>query len=308
MANTFVSGLINEDRESLSSQLGLWHHLTLRNILQRKLTGYFFNRDDLSDFLNTKFQSTAKLDTMQLRTWKLNEILLFFKIPITEQFDADTLNAIGTEIEFQSVVLFKKVDKEFHGTSPDDMVKHLLKKILKNFSESFHRKDHKTQKQIIERIIEILQSIPMDEQDELKELLGIMEFSPDMIRSAIYDHSLSMALVSLMTMGRYTIYFAIAKIAVAFSGAASFYFARPLVQSLLPAILLLLSPVAVGSIGVGLTWLTDAYTNKQIKSFLLPVMVMSSILASSQNTLLSVDKDIDCFTSFYNQHYLHRPE
>jgi len=72
MGSLFITGLLNEEEDSLSTQLSLWHHLTLRNILQRKFTGWLANSDHLGDFLQERSQSVAKSDTVNLSAWKLN--------------------------------------------------------------------------------------------------------------------------------------------------------------------------------------------------------------------------------------------
>jgi len=312
MGSLFITGLLNEEEDSLSTQLSLWHHLTLRNILQRKFTGWLANSDHLGDFLQERSQSVSKSDTANLRAWKLNEIMLFLKLPLPERVDLYSLNAIGIEIEVQSTALLRKIDKEFKGTSPDEMVIHLLIKIIKNFSEQFSKKDNQTQEKIVQKVLDILQSMPKDQQAILKSLLSIEEFSSDVVRDAIFDHTLATALGSFMMMVRYTVYYEIAKIALVISGAATFYLARPYLQPLIPLVLFLFSPIAVGTIGIGLTWWTDVYTNRQIQSFLLPVMVMSSIIASVQTDIAahpsastttdttSSDQNISNFIDFYN--------
>ncbi|MBF0468248.1 MAG: hypothetical protein HQK61_05105 [Desulfamplus sp.] len=309
MVSTFISGLINEESESLSSQLGLWHHLTLRNILQRKFTGWLADSDHLGDFLQERSRTAAMRDTVELRAWKLNEVMLFLRIPVPEKLDIYSLNAVGTEIEVQATALLRKVDKEFCGVSPDDMVRYLLIKIINNFSEQFKEKDNKTQDKIIKNILDILHSMPEDKQDILKGLLSVKEFSTDMIRKAIFDHTLTTALASFMMMVRYTIYYEISKVAIVLSGAVSLYIAKPYLKSFIPLFIFLFSPVAVASIGVGLTWWTDVYTNRQIRSFLLPVMVMSSILASAKADIESARIDIefpDDSISNFIDHYNHR--
>jgi len=312
MGSLFITGLLNEEEDSLSTQLSLWHHLTLRNILQRKFTGWLANSDHLGDFLQERSQSVSKSDTANLRAWKLNEIMLFLKLPLPERVDLYSLNAIGIEIEVQSTALLRKIDKEFKGTSPDEMVIHLLIKIIKNFSEQFSKKDNQTQEKIVQKVLDILQSMPKDQQAILKSLLSIEEFSSDVVRDAIFDHTLATALGSFMMMVRYTVYYEIAKIALVISGAATFYLAKPYLQPLIPLVLFLFSPIAVGTIGIGLTWWTDVYTNRQIQSFLLPVMVMSSIIASVQTDIAahpsastttdttSSDQNISNFIDFYN--------
>jgi len=296
----FINGLTIENRESVADQLGLWYHLTLKNILQRKLTGWVFNRDDLGLFLHAKCESTARVDPMGLRVWKLNQIMEFCHIPAPESLDSATLNAVGVEIENQSLILFSRVDGEFQGKSIDDMVEYLLTKIIGNFSENFKTQDPASRKESLEQVVGILRSMPLDQQDKLKEILSIEDFSPDIIRRAIYDHTLSMALITLITMGRYSVYLAVAKIAIAVSGIASFYFARPFVRSLLPLVMMVMSPVGTATIGLGLTWLTDHYTNRQIRSFLLPVMVMTSVLSSVQASPESVGEGMEGFIDSYN--------
>lgn len=314
MKNTFIMGLMREENESLSTQLGLWHHLTLRNILQRKLTGWIAKNDHLGNYLHERSQAAAKSDTIKLRAWKLNEMMLFLKIPVPEKLDIYSLNAIGNEIEVQSTALLRKIDKEFNGASPDDMVRHLMIKIIENLSEQLKKKDNKTQDEVIERVLGILRSMPIDQQEILKGLLSIEEFSPDVIRMAIFDHTMATALASFMMMVRYTIYYEISKIAAVLSGAVSLYLARSYIRPLIPAILFLFSPIAMATIGIGLTWWTDVYTNREIQSFLLPVMVMSSILASvhpsSENITLhtqavktSSGESMKTFIDFYNQNY-----
>ncbi|MBF0377353.1 MAG: hypothetical protein HQK72_07700 [Desulfamplus sp.] len=307
MGSAFIKGLINEKSDSLTTQLSLWHHLTLRNILQRKFTGWITKSDHLEDFLQKRSQAAGELDSMTLRTWKLNEIMQFFKIPIPEELDLSSLNTIGIEIEVQSTALLRKIDKDFSGSSPDDMVRHLLIKIIENFSKQLKDKDSKIQEETIKKVIEILQSMPIDQQEVLKGLLSIEEFSPDVIRNAIFDHSLTTALNSFMMMVKYTVYYEVAKIAVVLSGALTLYLAKPYFRALIPLVLFIFSPIAMATIGIGLTWWTDYYTNRQIKSFLLPIMVMSSILESVQNQEIPYsednDKKVNEFIIFYNQRY-----
>ncbi|MBF0111751.1 MAG: hypothetical protein HQK74_03350, partial [Desulfamplus sp.] len=280
MESLFIKGLMSEERESLSSQLGLWHHLTLRNILQRKFTGWIVKEDHLGNFLHDKAQMASKSDILSLKLWKLNEIMRFLNIPQPEKFESNSFNAVGMEIEVQATALLRKIDKDFKGTSPDDMVRHLLIKIIENISEELKQKDIKTQDEIIQKVLEILEAMPEDQQEALKRLLSVEKFSSDIIRTAIFDHSLSTALASFMLMVKYTVYYEIAKIALVLSGALTLYVAKPYVRPLLPLIFFIFSPFGVAAIGLGLTWWTDFYTNRQIQSFLLPVMVMSSILAS----------------------------
>ncbi|MBF0230131.1 MAG: hypothetical protein HQK63_11195 [Desulfamplus sp.] len=307
MGSSFIKGLINEKNDSLTTQLSLWHHLTLRNILQRKFTGWITKSDHLEDFLQKQSQVAGKLDTITLRTWKLNEIMQFFKIPIPEELDLSSLNTIGIEIEVQSTALLRKIDKEFSGSSHDDMVRHLLIKIIDNFSKELKKKNSNSQEEIIQKVLEILQSMPIDQQEVLKGLLSIEEFSPDVIRNAIFDHSLATALNSFMMMVKYTVYYEVAKIAVVLSGAVTLYLAKSYVRALIPFVLFIFSPIAMATIGVGLTWWTDYYTNRQIKSFLLPIMVMSSILEFIQNQEIPYnednDKNVNEFIIFYNQRY-----
>ncbi|MBF0204797.1 MAG: hypothetical protein HQK67_10915 [Desulfamplus sp.] len=304
MKSTFISGLMNEETESLSNQLGLWHHLTLRNILQRKFTGWLFDTDDLGNFLMDKSQKAASCNTTELKAWKLNQIMQFLKIPMPDKLDIHALNSIGTEIEVQATALLRKVDKDFKGTSSDEMVRYLLIQIINKFSEQFKNKDTKEQDEITRKIIDILQSMPLDQQEVLKTLLDVDEFSSDIIRQAIFDHTLSTALASFMMMVRYTVYYEISKVAIVLSGAVSLYVAKPYLKSFIPLVMFLFSPIAVASIGVGLTWWTDVYTNNQIRSFLLPIMVMSSILASGQSQDRSSDERTDSFVEFYNKQYL----
>lgn len=307
MESLFIAGLMNEEEESLASQLGLWHHLTLRNILQRKLTGWFRNRDDLGSFLQNHFNSAAQLDTVELKGWKLNEAMLFFKIAPPKRLDIYELNSIGVEIETQAVALLRRIDREFKGRSTDEMVSHLLETIIRNFSDEFKKKDISSQKEIVQKIIDIIHSMSMEQQDVLKELLSIEELSPDLIRQAIFNHTLSTALASFATMVKYTIYYEVAKIALALSGALSFYIAKPYLKPLIPLVLFFFSPIAVASIGIGLIWWTDLYTNREIQSFLLPVMVMSSILCSAQIDPTSLGQESKQFIDFYNLNYLHTP-
>ncbi|MBF0411354.1 MAG: hypothetical protein HQK70_01420 [Desulfamplus sp.] len=318
MQSSFIKGLFNEEKESLSTQLVLWHHLTLRNILQRKFTGWIASSDHLGDFLQERSQSAAKRDAMALKEWKLNEIMRFFKMPFPNKLDIQSLNSIGIEIEVQSTALLRKIDKEFKGNSSDEMVIHLLVKIIKNFSEELKKKDSEYQNEIIQKITSILQSMPLDHQETLKGILSIEEFSHDVIRNAIFDHTLATALASFMMMVRYTIYYEISKIVMVLSGAVTLYVARPYIKPLIPLVVFLFSPIAMAAIGVGLTWWTDVYTNREIQSFLLPIMVMSSIIASevhskdsqietlSTNSVLqdgSENRYIEQFINFYNLKY-----
>ncbi len=303
MTSSFIKGLINEEKESLSNQLGLWHHLTLRNILQRKFTGWFTKSDHLGDFLHKKSQAAAKEDTIRLQVWKLNEIMKFLKIPTPKTIDIYSLNAIGTEIEVLSTALLRDIDKNFIGTSPDEMVIHLLVKIIDNLSEELKNRDSKYQQEIIEKVLDILQSMPLDQQEILKGLMSIEQFSPDVIRTAIFDHTLATALASFMLMVKYTVYYEISKIAIVLSGAATFYVAKPYLKPLIPAVLLLFNPFVMATIGVWLTWWTDVYTNRQIQSFLLPIMVMSSILVSGQPQDNFTDIEMEKFIEFYNHNY-----
>ncbi|MBF0242563.1 MAG: hypothetical protein HQK64_08810 [Desulfamplus sp.] len=304
MESLFIKGLMGEERESLSSQLGLWHHLTLRNILQRKFTGWIAKDDHLGNFLHDKAQMASKSDMLSLKLWKLNEIMRFLNIPQPEKFEPNSLNAVGMEIEVQATALLRRIDKDFRGTSPDDMVRHLLIKIIENLSEDLKQKDIKTQDEIIQKVLEILEAMPEDQQKALKRLLSVEKFTSDIIRTAIFDHSLSTALASFMLMVKYTIYYEIAKIALVLSGALTLYVAKPYVRPLLPLIFFIFSPFGVAAIGLGLTWWTDFYTNRQIQSFLLPVMVMSSILASVEATKevnnLQKSQRIELFIDFYN--------
>ncbi|SLM33119.1 hypothetical protein MTBBW1_90021 [Desulfamplus magnetovallimortis] len=299
-SSQFISGLIVENKDSLAGQLGLWHHLTFRNIMQHKFTGWLSNEDLLGDYLSLKSASASRLDPVTLRIWKLNEILRFCTIDIPEFFDIHTLHSTGLEIEFKTVELYRKVDKGFQGTSSNEMVQHLLGKIIQGLSEIFRQKDADFQKDAVKKVMDILQSMPEDAQEEIKNILGIDNFSHETVRRALYDQSLGVAITTLITMGRYTVYLAGAKIAIALSGVASFYIAKPLLQSLLPAIFLFLSPVAVASIGIGLTWLTDVFANRQIRSFILPVMVMGSILSSMEEKTVSMDDNVQLFLEAYN--------
>ncbi|MBF0209433.1 MAG: hypothetical protein HQK68_00970 [Desulfamplus sp.] len=303
MESLFIKGLMGEERESLSSQLGLWHHLTLRNILQRKFTGWIAKDDHLGNFLHDKAQTASKSDMLSLKLWKLNEIMRFLNIPQPEKFEPNSLNAVGMEIEVQATALLRRIDKDFRGTSPDDMVRHLLIKIIENLSEDLKQKDIKTQDEIIQKVLEILEAMPEDQQKALKRLLSVEKFTSDIIRTAIFDHSLSTALGSFMLMVKYTIYYEIAKIALVLSGALTLYVAKPYVRPLLPLIFFIFSPFGVAAIGLGLTWWTDFYTNRQIQSFLLPVMVMSSILASVEikEKIESNGQTIEEFINFYNK-------
>ncbi len=304
MTSAFVRGLINEQRESLSNQLGLWHHLTLRNILQRKFTGWFSKKDHLGDFLYERSQAAATQDTIELRAWKLNEIMQFLKIPRPQTLDNHTLNAIGQEIEVHSTALLRKIDKNFNGTSSDEMVVHLLVKIIENLSEQLKTKDAEDQQEIIQKILDILRSMPLDQQAILKALLSVEEFSPDVIRNAIFDHTLATALASFMLMVKYTVYYEISKIVLILSGAVTLYVAKPYVKPLIPLVLFLFSPFGMSAIGVWLTWWTDVYTNRQIQSFLLPIMVMSSMLVSGAAEGIANENSLQEFIDFYNQHYL----
>ncbi|MBF0201288.1 MAG: hypothetical protein HQK66_08235 [Desulfamplus sp.] len=278
-----ITGLATEQPDALAVQMGLWHHLTLRNIIQRKFTGWVMQKDHLGNFLDGKFKSAAKIDALELRKWKLNEMLEFCSISLEAPLDSKKLNEAGGFIEEKSILCLKKVDSGFQGDSLDEMTRYILTKILEGAAQGFRARDEIDRRADVDRIVDVLKNMPWDQQEELKQLMGMDIFSPDQLQSAIYDHTLSRAIVTLITMGKYTAYLAAAKIVVALSGVASFYLARPLMKSLIPIVLFLTHPVAVSTVGVGLTWLTDRYANKEIRSFLLPVMVTGSFLSFIEN-------------------------
>lgn len=279
-SSRFITGLVLEDQETLAAQLALWHHLTLGRIMQYKVKGWVVKRDELYRFLEGKTKSASKEAVWSLRHWKLNAILEFCQISPQEVIDFNALIKMGQKIEQKSIICLQRIDQDFNGSTIDEMVPYLLGKILHEASEHFRSIGKDEADKRVGAIIAELKNLSSEQQDELKTVLGIDAFTRDGIRSAIYDHSLSAALTTLMSAGRLTLYIAVAKISVGLSGLAGLYFAKPFIKPLLPAVLMIFNPVILSTIGVGLIWWTEKKSNSHIRSFLLPTMVMSAYLAS----------------------------
>lgn len=298
--NNFISGLLNEDTELLANEITLWHHLTLFRISEYKIKGWFSKHDELKGFLQNRTERLHNSHHLELKKWKFNELATYIKLKPSEQLTILQLNQIGESIETEAVSFLQKQDKEFTGETSEQLVVYLLGKMLKEFSQRFKEQDRQAQEEIVRQMITIVHSMKTEHQATLKEILGVDEFTAEVMQTVIMNESLASALAALMTMIRYTIYYEIGKIAVVLSGVGLASLKLPFSRIFMAVIAFLFTPLAFSSLGLGLTWWSEQYTNNQIKSYLIPVMVMNSLLCTSLRDHSVQEEQVTRFLQYYN--------
>jgi hypothetical protein len=201
-------------------------------------------------------------------------------IRISGRQDTATLHDIGLQVERAAVGFLRNFEKEFEGSTTQDLTRHVLEGIFKNWAERFSGLRSDEQDAQIKKLLDVLNSLSSEDVAHLRKILGTTNFEAKMVRDLMLSGTFATALASAVSVSGFAAY---TTLTTAMAGAAGFIgLTLPIGSYLFATSLLafLTNPIVLALVATGGGALLVNRANRKIRQSVLPIFVALSCAQS----------------------------
>jgi len=280
MRNQFMAGLLRQTPQALALQMAMWDSMSLWHVLCSKVQGVLEQQDVAKRQLEQETQRFACKAVGELQLMSLFRICAHTQTRLPRTITVAALEEIGDQIEKRAVALLRQNDKEFSGSTTQELVAHVLKRMFDDLSKKFDQQNARKQAEIIQNILASIKEMTPEQRDKLKEQLRISEFSEDAIRKALITGTLGAAFAVVVEAAGFRVYVIAAKMLAGIVGLIGLTLPFAFYAALSSTIAFLANPMVMVPAAVGLGWWLTKRTNRKIKDGLVPFMVTQAVVSS----------------------------
>lgn len=171
-------------------------------------------------------------------------------------------------------------NKEFNGTSLNDIMLYQVEKLFQGFGKRFQKMSRNEQEKVEEEVNQFIGHLSIQEQKKLEKALGVEELSADTIRNALASGTLGIGLAALVEMSGFAFYTTMSSLLASIAGAVGITLPFGTYVMISSVIAVLTSPLFLA---LFIFWGGSAFykhQNGKLRRQLMPLLVTVIALAS----------------------------
>ncbi len=273
MYSQFIAGLNREELSSVCYQIDFW-----KKPLQ---SGFKIGNEH-------SLNMYSEADLITLRISKLCILLDFIGTSIDHEITLEELEQIGLKIETEAVRVLSEHDKEFKGTTTEQLVKHFVNRMFENFQEKFGKMSQEEQLRVANEISSKLKEMPPEAREQLLKSSRLSDLSAEAIMQSGGIATLGIGLTSLVTIFGFSAYTTLTTLIASFAGVFGLTLPFGLYMGATSLLAFLTSPfgwISFLALGGLIIWRKRKEIRTQLFSFFVAISVLSQ--AENESSLQS---------------------
>ncbi|MCB9479340.1 MAG: hypothetical protein H6684_09360 [Deltaproteobacteria bacterium] len=300
LKNQFSIGILGQNPDSIAPQLAMWGNMKLWNVMWKKISGWWEEQDLLKRQIETEtlvLKNSKSPD--ELRVTMLVELAEHLEVPLPQSMTAGDFDDLGKNIVAKAIVTLRKTDKEFNGTSANEMASHVLKKLFDDLQNRFEEQDRESQEKIVEAIRKGIGELPEDQKKRLQDELNVDGLTNEAVRKAIVTGSLGAAFAVVVEVAGFSAYMVAMQVLATVTGLIGITLPFAAYTTLTSMMAFLANPLIIGPAFLVFGYWLTSRGNRKIRDGLTPVLVTQALANSAMGE--RNDEQVRDFLLVYNR-------
>lgn len=288
MHSQFIAGLNNEEHSFVLDQIGLW---------KKPLRSGLKVGSHLSDIF-------SESDITTLRVCKLCILLDFISVNIDHEITPEELDELGFKIEIEAVRMLSEHDKNFKGTTIEELVQHVVNQMFENSQKEFSKMSEEEQLRIANEISSKLKELDPKSREQLLKSSGLSDLSAEALMQSGGIATLGIGLSSLVTFFGFSAYTTLTSLIAGFAGIFGLTLPFGFYMGATSLLAFFTGPLGLLAFSAA-SLLIVQKKSKEIKTKLFPFLVASSVVSQSENESFLQSQRVlceeinECFRTFH---------
>ncbi len=209
----FVEGLLRTQLDGLKLMLGLLD-ISFFDLLVAKIKEFFSETGGFQDQLRravARYNGYRREELILQLLLRLNHEL---GLPAYHYSSRKDFWDNAEDLIAKTLEAVRQADKDFRGSSLEDLFRHTINKLFAGLSDA----DEEKKSRIIQEILRFVSNLSSQEQERLKQGLGVEALTSQTIRRALETGTLGVGLAALVHLGGFSFYTALSSLIAAVAG------------------------------------------------------------------------------------------
>lgn len=284
-----INGLLRQEHRTTLTQLTTWNDSSIWKILLKKSKKWSMSEDEIKKEFEIRSKDVLESNDhnhSKIAAKLIHELAEAANVHIEGVYSTEGLHKIGQEIEESAIkTLQNQKDSDFTGNTLEEMSRYVIKQMLEQLEKDFEKKSNKEKKEVTSRLLKIIDDLPEEEIENIKEELGVNELSHKVMQKAISTGAFSVALLSAIQLGGFGSYIFAVQALAAVTGFFGLTLPFGVYTALSSWMAALANPFLMIPATLGLGWIFTSKGNKKIKTSMLPQLVVQISMASQKKAI-----------------------
>jgi peroxiredoxin family protein len=282
-----INGLTHQEHKTTLTQLTTWGNSSIWKILFKKARDWSLSEEEIQkefDERSKQVLESHNYDRSRIAAGLTHSLAEAAGVNIDGFYSSEGLHKVGQEIEESAIATLKdQTDGDFNGNSLQEMTQYVIKQMLQQLEEEFEKKSDQEKKEVTSRLLTIIDELPEDEVERIKDELGVNQLSQEAIRQAISTGAFSVAIMSAIQVGGFGSYLFAVQALAAVTGFFGLTLPFGVYTALTSWMAALANPFLMIPAALGFAWFMTSRGNKKIKQSMLPQFVVQISLAAQKD-------------------------
>ncbi|WP_227938284.1 hypothetical protein [Alkalihalobacillus deserti] len=187
------------------------------------------------------------------------------------------LTEFGEQVLKQTLVEYKKIDKKFEGTSFDELIQYQLARMFEVVDKKLEKASEQQKERFIENVQSFMVQLPKDQQDKIREELGIEDFSKKVINKVLATGGASILFSSIVNTMGFSLYMGASSLLASSAGLFGITLPFAAYTTMSSVIAVLAAPLFVAGMIVASGFYLKSQKNK-LDKMMVPLSLMQLLL------------------------------
>ncbi|GAE34069.1 hypothetical protein [Halalkalibacter akibai] len=187
------------------------------------------------------------------------------------------LTEFGEQVLKRTLVEYKKIDKKFEGTSFDELIQYQLARMFEVVDKKLEKASEEQKEKFLENVQSFIDQLPKDQQDKIREELGIEDFSKKVMNKVLATGGASVLFSSIVNTMGFSFYMGASSLLASSAGLFGITLPFAAYTTMSSVIAVLAAPLFVAGMIVASGFYLKSQKNK-LDKMMVPLSLMQLLL------------------------------